>query len=319
MSKAILSYLIILFAFSLVSCNQSKPPAQLETTVTKYDVYKGVLNVSCDAGLEPIIKQQTEVFQYLHDSVRCNVLYSSEKEMFADFRSKKTNVMLLSRALATTEVNDFKNIDTIYIRELPIAYDAVALIASKDFDDSRLTVEQVKQYFSPSASAGNSPRLVFENQNSTVVRYVLNSLGYHEKVSSNVYAMQSADEVIAYVTDNKNALGFIPYNRLSDTDDPRVKLLLERIKILSLTVKIKDGEERRVSANQSDIAAGDYPFIRTIHAVTRYTYTDNLELLFMGFLSREKGAKIFLKAGLIPVKTPEREIIVNDNGIKAGR
>lgn len=316
MNNTVLKCWLPVFISLLVSCNKTNAPEQTQATVKRYDVYKGELNVSCDAGLEPIMKQQAVVFQFLNDSVSCNIHYGSEKQMFADFRSKKTNLMLLSRALATTEVNDFKNIDTIYIRELPIAYDAVALIASKDFDDSRLTVEQLKKYFSPTTSGANAPGLVFENQNSSVVRYVINLLGYQEKVSPNVYAMQSVEEVIDYVSKNKNAIGFVTYNRLSDADDPRVKVLLEPIKILSLSVKNKAGEERRVSANQSDIAAGDYPFIRTIHAVTRYTYADNMELLFMGFLSREKGAKIFLKAGLIPVKTPEREIIVNADGIK---
>lgn len=121
----------------------------------------------------------------------------------------------------------------------------------------------------------------------------MNTLGYKEKISPNVFAVQSVSEVIEYVSQNKNAIGFIPFNAVSDTDDGRVKKILENVKILSLRAKSKDGETLRVSANQSDIAAGDYPLIRTVNAVTRYTYEDNLELLLVGFLSREKGAKIF--------------------------
>ena len=56
-----------------------------------------------------------------------------------------------------------------------------------------------------------------------------------------------------------------------------------------------------------------------MNAVTRYTYEDNLELLLVGFLSREKGAKIFLKAGLIPVKMPERTIVVNESEVTGSK
>jgi phosphate transport system substrate-binding protein len=148
---------------------------------------------------------------------------------------------------------------------------------------------------------------------------VLNKLGYQEKVSPNVYALQSVNEVIDYVSQNKNVIGFIPFNTISDSDDMRVKETLKRIKILSLRAKNKEGDIVRVSANQSDIAEGDYPLIRTLNTVTRSTSDDNLELLLVTFLSKAKGAKIFLKAGLIPVTIPEREVIVNESEVSGSK
>ncbi len=286
---------------------------------SRYKTYKGELNVDADAGLEPIIKQEEEVFDYFYDSVKTNIFYKNEKEMFEDFKSKKSTVLLLFRELEKSEINDLKNLDTIYVRQLPVAYDAVALIGSNDFDDKDLDMEVLKKYFNPKNSSASSPRLVFENQNSSTVRFVLNALGYKEKVSPNVFAMQSAGEVIDYVSKNKNVIGFIPFNQVSDNDDDRVKKTLERIKILSLRAKSKEGQVIRVSANQSDIAEGVYPLIRTVNTVTRNTYDDNLELLLVSFLSREKGAKIFLKAGLMPVKVPEREINVNEAPVSGGQ
>ena len=226
---------------------------------------------------------------------------------------------MLSRKLEQSELNDFKNLDTIYVREQPVAYDAVALIGNKDFDDKDLDMGTLQKYFDPKNVSATTPKLIFENQHSSTVRFVLNALGYKEKVSPNVFAQQSVQELIEYVTKNKNAIGFIPYNLIADTDDDKVKKILEQIKILSLRAKNKEGETLRVSANQSDIATGDYPLIRTLNVITRFTYDDNLELLFVNFLAREKGAKIFLKAGLIPVKMPERDIIVNESEVKGSK
>jgi len=321
MNKRTNQYIVFVIFFSLFlffSCKQKtteKEPKQQ----TRYDTYSGELNVAADAGLESILNQEEEIFDYMYDSVQTNFSYKNEKEMFEDFKSKKATVLLLSRELEKSEINDLKNLDTIYIRQQALAYDAVALIGSKDFDDENLDMEVLKKYFDPKSSSTATPRLVFENQQSSSVRFVLDKLGYKEKVSSNVYALQSAEEVLNYVAANKNVIGFIPFNRVSDTDDVRVKKILENVKILSLRAKSADGKLIRVSANQSDIAAGDYPLIRTVNAVTRYTYEDNLELLLVGFLSREKGAKIFLKAGLIPVKMPERTIVVNESEVTGSK
>jgi phosphate transport system substrate-binding protein len=226
---------------------------------------------------------------------------------------------LLARALSESEINALKNIDTIYIKQLPIAYDAVALIGSRDFDDTDLDIELLKKYFSSQSSSSSAPRLILDNQHSSLVRFVLNYLGFSGKVSPNVFAMQNGSEVIDYVAANKNAIGFVPFNQISDGDDDRIKALLKRIKILSLRAKTKEGETIRVSANQSDIITGDYPLIRTVNVITRFTHQDNLESLFISFLSKEKGAKIFLKAGLIPVKIPERDIIVNEGEVRGSK
>ncbi len=272
----------------LLCCSCGKKSTEGESkAVTRYDTYTGALSVSCDAGLEPIIKQHKEVFEYLYDSVQLRIGYKTEKEMFADFRSKKSGVMLLARPLTEGEIKSFKNSDTIYIKQLPVANDAVALIGSTDFDDKDLDVALLEKYFDPKNSS-QSPPLVFGDQNSSVVRFVLDYLGYKEKVSANVFALKTNEEVIDYVSKNSNVIGFIPFNLISDTDDERVKKLLERIKILSLRAKTTEGGTTRVSANQSDIITGDYPLIRKLNAVTRYTRVDNLESLFISFLCKEK-------------------------------
>jgi phosphate transport system substrate-binding protein len=318
MNRGFSKYSFLFLAVVLFSCADKKSSLP-EHYSTRYDGYRGQFTVACDAGLEPIIRQQKEVFEFIYDSVQLNIRYEAEKEMFDDFRSKKATVMLLAHPLTEAEINNLKTRDTIYIKELPVAYDAVALIGNPAFDDSKLDTDLLKKYFSPQSSLASAPRLVFDNQHSSLVRFVLDYLGYKEKLSPNVFALQSGKEVIDYVAENKNAIGLIPFNLISDTDDERIKEVRKRIKILSLRAKTKDGEIIRVSANQSDILTGDYPLIRTVDVVTRFTHEDNLESLFMSFLTREKGSKIFLKAGLIPIKMQERDIIVNEGELTGGK
>lgn len=282
----------------------------------KNKTYSGELNIGCDAGLEPVIKQEIEVFSYSNDSVAIKPVYEGEEALMADFKANKISVMILPRQMDAAEKENFKNRDSIYIREIIVAYDAVALVGNKTFNDAQLDEKALQRYMVGNAGA-NAPKLVFNSRNADMVKEVLKALGY-AGTAVNVFAVDSTEAVISYVENEPNAIGFVPYAFVSDTDDDRVKKILRRVKILSLRAKDEEGKEVRVSANQSDIAEGTYPLKRTVTAFTRFRYEDNLEWLFVNFMYKERGAKIFLKAGLIPAKMPVREINVNTGPVKGG-
>lgn len=304
---------ILLLLFG--SCTQKRTAANTKIGAEK--VYTGQLNIAVDPGLEPVMKQQQEVFGYQYDSVKLNIQYKNESDMLADFGSKKVSVLVMCRALDSTEIKKLIKEDTLYVREIKIAHDAVALIGNKSFNDKDLSIEKLKQYFSPTDTLATNPQMVFEGQHSSVVKFILDKLGYREKISSHVYSMQSAREVIEYVKNTKNAIGFIPYNYVSNQEEEGVREILDSIKILSLRTKDKDGRQIRVSANQSDIATGDYPLTRNIYTEMRFSYEDSLEWLLVNFLFKDRGEKIFLKDGLIPARMPARDVEVNTDGIKA--
>ena len=299
----------------LASCSQKRTDSN--SNVGRDKVYKGVLNVDVDPGLEHVMKLQQEVFGYQHDSVILIIHYKNESEMIADFRSGKATMLVMARAFDTAEVQSLKERDTIYLREIRIASDAVALIGNRQFNDSDLDMEKLKTYFDPNNTSPNAPQMVFEDQHSSVVKFVLNKLGYKGKVSEHVYALKSTQEVIDYVRKSNNSIGFIPFNFLSNLQNEDTKRIYDSIKVISLRAVYKDGSIIRVSANQSDIATGDYPLIRNIYTETRFSYADNLEWLFTNFLFRERGGRIFLKDGLIPAHIPALDVDVNTEGLKA--
>ncbi len=308
----------IFFTLLFSSCNGNRTDSNTDQPLLgKYKIYKGDFRVTIDRSLEPILKQEVEIFRFIYDSVNMTVEYANEAEMLNNFRERNTDVLVMARELTPAEKESLKEQDTIYAREMKVAYDAVALVGNNNFQDANLSVALLKDYFNPANKITDSPKMVFDNQHSSCVNFVMQLLGYKEKVSSNVYALKSVEEVIDYVAQNANAIGFIPYSYLSDLDEERVQAIRKRIKILSLRVQNSEGKEEMVNANQSDIASGTYPLIRTVSTVTHFTYNDNLEWLFVNFLYQAKGARIFLKAGLIPAKMPEREINVNTESLGA--
>ena len=313
--KGLAAPAVIFLLLLLASCAQKRTPDN--TNIGAAKVYKGELLLDADAGLEHVMKLQQEVFEYGHPEVHLNIQYKNEADMLADFRSRKASVLVMARALDSLEKESLAKNDIIYVREIKIASDAVALIGNKEFKNENLDIATLKKYFDPGNTTTDVPEMVFEDQRSSVVKFVLNKLGYKEKVSGHVYALKTTEEVVSYVAKSKNAIGFIPFNFLSDVESERVKKLNDSIKVISLRAKDKDGKEIRVSANQSDIATGDYPLIRNIYTEMRFSYEDNLEWLFVNFLFKDQGERIFLKDGLIPGRMPARDIEVNTDGLKA--
>jgi phosphate transport system substrate-binding protein len=310
-------YFIFGIIFLITSCAQQaekKPISTNEKNIGREKYYAGKLAIGVDTSIAPIIKQQTEIFTFINDSVQLEETYANEAILFDKFRKREVGVVIIPRQLSASEIARFKEKDTIYVRQIQLAYDAIALVGNKNGKSPQLSIDWLKQNFSPSFKS-SSIKLVFDRTNESVLKNTLDLLGYTDNVSPNVYAVNSLDEVINYVAANKDAIGFIPYSYISDTDEERVRAILDRIKLLSLSVKDKEGKDRQASANQADIAEGIYPLTQNISALSRFSYSDNLEWLFMNFMFREKGARIFLKGGFVPAKIPERAINVNPNPV----
>jgi phosphate transport system substrate-binding protein len=306
---------VIILLLLLSSCSQNRSADN--TNAGEGKIYKGELKVDVDPGLEHVMKLQQEVFEYQHDSVKLNIQYRNESDMLSDFRTGKATMLVMTRALDSNEIQSLIKQDTIYVREIKVAHDAVALIGNKSFNDSSLDIETLKKYFDPANISPDVPQMVFEDQHSSVVKFMLNKLGYKGQVSSHVYALKSTEEVIDYVKKSNNSIGFIPFNFLSNLQNEDVKKIYDSVKVISLRTVYKDGSVIRVSANQSDIATGDYPLTRNIYTEMRLNYADNLEWLFANFLFRERGGRIFLEDGLMPANFTPLDVDVNTDGLKA--
>jgi len=307
------AYLVLLASCAQPSEKPPSPPTS-EQNIGREKYYTGRLAIGVDTSIAPIIKQQTEIFTFLNDSIELEETYANEDLLFEKFRKKEVSVVIIPRQLSPAEITRFKEQDTIYVRQIQLAYDAVALIGSKNTSYPKLSMDWLKKNFAPNNSV-STVKLVFDRTNESVLKNTLAQLGYSDKVSPNVYALNSLEEVINYVSSSNDAVGFIPYSYVSDTDEERVKNVLKSVKVLSLEVRDKEGKTRMAGANQADIAEGIYPLTQNISALSRFSYTDNLEWLLMNFMFREKGARIFLKGGFVPAKTPERAINVNPGPI----
>ena len=147
--------------------------------------------------------------------------------------------------------------------------------------------------------------LVFDNPNSSTVRY-MNLLAEIKSIPENgVYSFKTNDEVIKFVAQNKGMIGVVGVNWLFQPM-PEMKGFIDKVNVLS--VRGLTGENY-YAPSQNNIAEGKYPLARDLYIINGQGYS-GLGMGFASFVAGDIGQRIILKSGLLPVRIPGRRINV---------
>ena len=300
--------LLSLFA-TLLACEQPKTKTgkALDTPTT------GEITIMADEGYRPIIESSIDVFDSIYKQARINALYVAEGEAVAALLRDSVQVIVITRQLTSEEMKFFES-RGFKPKVTPIAYDALAFILHPDNRDTVFTKEQmhniltgkVKKWadLNPKSALGDI-RLVFDHPLSGTVRYVKDSIIAGSTLAPDASALKSNAEVIGYVAKNKNALGIISANWISDTDDGGVQQFLKEIKIADIAAAA--GEEG-YGPYQAYLAKNWYPYKRTVYVINAQA-RNGLGLGFASYLAAD-GQRIVLKDGLLPANAVTRLIEV---------
>jgi phosphate transport system substrate-binding protein len=290
------SYTVVAFVFTLASCQQNKTEVQSYTS--------GREKILVDESLIPIIEDQTYVFESTYPDAKLELVAKSENELVNSFLDDSAQVAILSRELRADERKHFDS-RKIKIRVNRFAVDGIALIAHNSIKDSTATVEDIIKVLKGEVSAlGN---LIFDNANSSTVRYFKELAGVKELPAKGVYALKTNAEVIKYVYDNPGTIGVVGVNWIVQ---PPVDLEEEvgSLKILGVkNLAGKPGSDAYYKPFQNDIALESYPLIRSLYIIN-CEGGPGLGTGFASFIAGERGQRIVLKSGLLPDSIPSREI-----------
>ena len=148
-------------------------------------------------------------------------------------------------------------------------------------------------------------KVVFDNFKSGNPRYFQEKFGL-TSFPPTCMAAQSNSEVISYVEKNKNAIGVISVNWISDRADTVSHNFLKRFKVVGIALEgDNDPATKFYRPFQGYIAEGSYPFTRDVYCINRQSYS-GLAGGFSSFIAGEKGQFIVLHSGLVPAAMPVR-------------
>ena len=292
----VLFYLLVLVLFHSCQSNQQE----------KQSYTSGQEQILVDESFAPIIEDQEFLFESTYPNAKIDLVLKSENELLNLFFSDSIQVAILSRELKDDERKHFES-KNIKIRLNRFAIDGIALITHNSSKYVNVDVAEIIKILKGEQSALES--LVFDNANSSTVRYFKELAGIDKLPSTGIYALNSNADVIKYVNDNPGSVGVVGVNWMVQ---PPVELepIVADLKILGVkNIAGRPGSDAYYKPNQNDIALEKYPLTRSLYVINCEGGA-GLGTGFASFIAGERGQRIVLKSGLLPDSIPSREINV---------
>ena len=290
--KSILSIVfLVAVSFIVIKCN---------TKTEKETILTGTVTVMVDESLLPIIEEQKQIFENKYKAI-INLKGSSEAEIMQGLLMDSIHIAVLTKKLSIQD-----SLRIVKLKKKPrqtlFASDAIALIANKKANDTLVTIQEIIDFMQgkPSSIKG----LVFDNPNSSSVRYMNELAGLQTTPEKNIFSFKTNQEVIKYVSENNGMIGVVGLNWLQQNN-----VNLKNISLLSVKSLKNDAY---IYPSQNNIADKSYPLARDLYIINCQGFS-GLGMGFASFVTGEIGQRIILKSGLLPFRMPGRNIMIRKN------
>lgn len=259
---------------------------------------QGAVTVLVDETILPMIEGQARVFESDYKSSKLDVAGYPEEQVSVLMQCNCSGMVVLARPLTRLEEMWCES-QKITPRTTEVAYDGIALITNVESRDTLITAETLRAILR--GEQAGLP-LVFDNPGSSTVRYMKGFAGVDSLAGA--YSLNSNREVIEYVAANSGVIGFVGVNWLYEADEA-LQPSVAKVRL----VAVADDSQGYYKPTQNDIAEGNYTFTRKIYYVN-IQGSSGLGLGFGSFIAGDAGQRIVLKAGMVPITYPKREIII---------
>ena len=292
--------LLLFLCICLVTCNKSD-----QSKNSKETILKGVATIFVDETLTPIVEDQVAIFESKYNA-KIEIISKSEAEVLNSLLREKSSIAILTRNLTPIENKIFEQ-KKITPKITKFATDAIAFISNKSNKDTLIELMNVIDYMQGKQNS-KIKGLVFDNPNSSTVRYMNQLAGISSFPKAGVYSFKTNQEVIRFVAENDGMIGVVGLNWLTQPM-PTMAKYVDRVNVLSVKSPINN---KFYSPSQNNIAEGKYPLARDLYVINAQGYS-GLGMGFASFVAGDIGQRIILKSGLLPIRVPGRRINIRNS------
>jgi phosphate transport system substrate-binding protein len=292
---------IVLVGFSLLivllwaGCADEKKQAPADDTPKNGTIY-----ISVDESFQPVMEEQIKVYENSFPGTHIIASYKTEADCLKDFfRDTACRMAIVTRGLTSQEESYMQDSLNYSPAWNDIASDAIAIIVNSNSKDSMFDTDRLHKQLT--GKINREQTIVFDGLNATsTVRFISDSILKGEKFDTSVVkAVKSSKEVISYVSDHENAIGFVGISWIGNPEDTAQLTMLKKVKIVYVQCNAcKDAPY--VKPMQESILSGRYPLVRGLYYLLKENY-HGLGSGFVDFLKYERGQLIFKRAYLGPV------------------
>lgn len=303
-------------AWIFTSCWGNKAKDKHTDTATS-----GVIQISADESFRDIVQQEIDVFESIYVQAGIMPIYASEVDAINLLLKDSVRLAVASRQLTEAEKEGLAQ-KKLFPKEIKIATDGIALIVNKQNADSMISIPDLREILTgritrwnqlnPGSKLGDL-QLVFDNQNSSTVRFAIDSICRGDSLAGNLSAQHDNAAVIDYVSktarrDRRDRRYVGGQQERFDPDD---------------VLGAGDGDERQPQKPkrrrensykpfQAYIALGQYPLVRNMYVLLTDPRS-GLASGFATFMASDRGQRIILRSGIVPATQNVRIVNVREN------
>ena len=301
-------YLLLVSLLALSSCT---PRVKVDNRMSE-----GSIGFVCDESYANVLEQHVYVFTRTNPGAFIEVQRANEQDAIRALLDDSVRLIAASRRLTEGEKNKILLENRHNCNETHIAVDAVAFVVNKSNADSVLTTDDIRRILtgqvtrwdeiSPDSKLGKI-QVIFDNRQSSTVRYAVDSICAPDKLYNGVSAVENSLQVVDEVNKRRNAIGVMGAAWLMSVDSASVA-----VRSLVSPVRIKRDENSvAYGPFQAHIASGKYPYYRSIYMINAES-SNGLCTGFTIFVAGQRGQKIFEKSNVSPARIEERVINLKD-------
>ena len=277
--------------FFITGCNDKVNKTPTDT------ITSGTIHISVDESFKPVMEEQIRVYERSFPNAHIIAQYKTEADCFKDFFNDTLNRMVIvTRGLRDDE--DAYALDSLkyYPHWDNIASDAITIIVNGKSNDTLFTMERLRDQLA--GKINRNQKIVFDGLNATsTVRFVMDSILKGKQFDTSVVqAVKGSEQVIDYVANTENAIGFVGISWVGNPEDSAQVKMLNKVKIAYVACEVCN-ERPYVKPMQASILTRRYPLVRGLYYVLKENF-DGLGTGFVNFLNQERGQLIFRRAYL---------------------
>lgn len=270
---------------------------------------EGEITIAADESLQPIVEAEVMAYNAHYPKAKLNVVYVPEQRAMSLMMNDSVNLAIVTREATPGEKAVYTTNNIPYL-PAKMALDGVAIISNTESAIKNLSITELKEMFE--GQKKTEIKLVFDNSSSSNLNYMIQKLGLKDIKKANIFAADGNKDVIEYIKKNKNAIGVIGGNWISDIDDSKSQSFINSIHVVGISdTKTPD---KFYTPTTASLKARKYPFERRIILHTKRGY--GLTSAFIRFCCAYIGQLVVEKSGLLPYYIYEREIILEKKPVE---
>ncbi|MFA5973662.1 MAG: substrate-binding domain-containing protein [Lentimicrobiaceae bacterium] len=295
----------------ILGCNSKNTGDKYTDTPTM-----GKVSIAVDETFQPIIEAELPVFHAIYRYATILPKYLPEVDVFNLLLHDSVRLAIVSRPLNQKEMNYFHS-RKFFPKQIPVAVDGIAVLVNPSNPDTLFSIKQLRKIMlgeitdwkqiNPHSKQGEI-KVVFDNPNSSTVRFVVDSITKTQKLGKQLSAMQYNIDVVDFISKTPNAIGVMGISWISDSRDPKSLSFLKKVRVAGISTSDPPTIENCYQPFQAYIATGKYPLTRFVYMILTEPRA-GLGTGFTSFVASDKGQRIILKTGILPYVDPVR--IVN--------